>query len=106
MKITCSCGERYQSKTAPCPDGIKGCLVAHYAANAHVCPACGTDNTPDLSKGAKESVGIGTLNLGSLLRLEIYGGEGVTAKVGHFLNGKPLELASGFGDYCQAGCSR
>lgn len=76
MNITCYCGERYLSKTAPCPDGIEGCLVAHYAVNAHVCPACGRDNTPDLSKGVKETIGIGTMNLRSLARLEIYGGEG------------------------------
>ena len=75
MNITCSCGEQYHSKTAPCPDGIKGCLVFHYALNAYVCPACGRDNTPDLSKGVKESIGIGTMNLRGVLRLELYGGE-------------------------------
>jgi len=27
---------------APCPEGIEGCLVLHYAKDAHVCPKCGT----------------------------------------------------------------
>ena len=75
MNIACVCGEQYHSKTTPCPEGIEGCLVAHYAVNAHVCPACGRDNTPYLSKGVKESTGVGTMNLRDILRLEIYGGD-------------------------------
>jgi len=69
MNITCTCGKPYQSKTAPCPDGIEGCLVVHYAEKAHVCPACGRDNTPDLSKGVWESIGIGVFNPKGLSRL-------------------------------------
>jgi len=77
MNITCTCGKQYQSKTAPCPDGIAGCLVLYYAKNAHVCPACGKDNIPDLSKGVAESIGIGAFNLKGLTRLSLYRGEDI-----------------------------
>jgi hypothetical protein len=42
-----------------------------------VCPQCGTDNVPDLSKGVREEVGVGMFNVGGLLKLKIFqGGRG------------------------------
>jgi|SaaInlV_135m_DNA_1039713.scaffolds.fasta_scaffold146805_2 hypothetical protein len=72
MKITCGCGHEYQSKIAPPPEGEKGdTLVVRYAEDAHVCPECQTDNTPDLSKGVWETIGMGTMNIKGILALEL-----------------------------------
>jgi hypothetical protein len=72
MNITCKCGNEYRSRMVPCPEGIEGCLVLHYAKDAHVCPKCGTDNTPKLSDGVHIEVGMGVGNLGSIKRLDLY----------------------------------
>ena len=72
MNITCACGAEYASKTEPCPDGRPGCLVMHYAKDAHICPKCGADNVPDLSKGVSMEIGMGMGNLASILKLEMY----------------------------------
>jgi hypothetical protein len=50
MQVTCRCGERFQSKPAPCPDGREGCCVAHYDKASFVCPTCGYDSGPDIAK--------------------------------------------------------
>jgi hypothetical protein len=68
MYIECSCGAKYQAKTAPCPDKdyMGTCLVAHYEKDSHVCPSCAKDNIPDLSLGIRMELGEGVYNLGSL----------------------------------------
>jgi hypothetical protein len=68
MYIECSCGAKYQAKTAPCPDKdyLGTCLVAHYAEDAYVCPSCAKDNPPKLSDGIRIEIGEGQYNLGFL----------------------------------------
>lgn len=72
MNIECKCGNKYVTLDLPCPDGIEGCLVAHTDRTSYVCPACGTDNVPDLSKGVTMEVGVGMFNVGGLAKLDIY----------------------------------
>lgn len=40
------CRRSFDAPLAPCPDGRVGCLVAHLAKTAFVCPHCSHDNGP------------------------------------------------------------
>lgn len=55
MQLSCEkCGESYQSKPAPCPDGREGCLAAHYDNESFVCVNCRYDMGPVIAKILRE----------------------------------------------------
>lgn len=73
--------------TIPCPDGIDGCLVAHYSdEQIWVCPDCGHDNQADYKAAwaaykvqnpkakfwpVREGIGIAVGNLKGLSKLKM-----------------------------------
>jgi hypothetical protein len=76
MQVKCKCGNVFRSRQAPCPDGIKGCLVAHYDEKSFVCPRCGYDSGPHIGKALREGhlnteIGMGFANLGAIRKLTL-----------------------------------
>ena len=77
MQVECvECGNVFQSRPAPCPDGMEGCLVAHYDAKSFVCTRCRYDCGPDVGKAVmdgscKTEIGIGVANLGAIRKLSL-----------------------------------
>ena len=62
MKVTCNCDKSFTVKELPCPDNREDCT--HYAS--FLCPNCGYDNGPDISKYIKnghESEALTTLGV-------------------------------------------
>lgn len=75
MTITCSsCHTTFESRPAPCPDGLPGCLTVHTDENSFVCPHCGTKTLPRIDI-LFEDVGIGVINYKSIVSLGILGVE-------------------------------
>ena len=72
MKIHCSCGHEYETRTLPCPDGVEGCLVYHTDRDSYTCEKCGAFNAPRLSDGVREEIGMGVMNTKSILALDLY----------------------------------
>ncbi len=73
----CNCGTKFSTKLAPCPDGREGCLVAHYAKDAYVCPNCGHDYGPEVCRAIvsgriKTEVGAAIVNVRAVAKLEFY----------------------------------
>ena len=77
MQVECvECGSTFQSRPAPCPDGMEGCLVAHYDEKSFVCPRCGYDSGPAIGKALregpyKEEIGVGFANLDGIRKLTL-----------------------------------
>lgn len=77
MQITCeSCEGRYQSKPAPCPDGMEGCCVAHSDDKSFLCDHCGHDMGPTITKhilegNVTELPGIAIINTAAIKKLEL-----------------------------------
>lgn len=77
MTICCEkCGKEFQSTSAPCPDNIEWCCVAHLDKNSFLCKFCGHDNGPSVVKCFKEGrveieEGISIINTAALQKLEI-----------------------------------
>lgn len=70
------CGQEFDAPHAPCPDGREGCLVAHFAADAYVCPRCKHDNGPAIGRAIREGraitgIGIGIGNPRAIRSLKI-----------------------------------
>lgn len=73
-----SCGKTSSITLAPCPDGLVGCLVAHYNEKSYICQHCGQDNYGWISKNSGihfEEIGIGVANIESIKKLELYSEE-------------------------------
>jgi hypothetical protein len=75
MKILCKCGRDYSTRQSPLADGEDNILACRTDRSSYGCPDCGEFNAPRLSEGARFEVGVGTFNLGSILRLDLYSGE-------------------------------
>lgn len=79
IKACSGCGKEFESVLAPCPDGREGCCVAHYDDKSFLCPHCGHDAGPAVSKallegGVTETLGVGIYNPEALKRLKLGGG--------------------------------
>ena len=76
MTITCSkCETVFTSTSAPCPDNIKGCCVAHFDTKSFICP-CGHNMGPEIGATIKEgrveyAEGIAIINVASIEKLEL-----------------------------------
>lgn len=73
MIIVGACGHKWERKSIPCPDGIYGCLVAHYSDddNDWICPECGHDASPKGPMTVKEEIGTAVINLGAIKKLNL-----------------------------------
>jgi len=70
------CGKSFLAPFAPCPDEIKGCLMAHYNNASWICPHCSHNNGPSVRKAIIEGphtmeIGVGVGNIQSIRRLEL-----------------------------------
>lgn len=71
-----SCEHRWERKMIPCPDGIVGCLVAHYGdfEDDRYCPECGYDIEKDFTGKPftiTEKIGMAVINPNGLSKLKL-----------------------------------
>lgn len=75
MFVQCEkCRGTFQAREAPCPDGIEGCLVAHYDEQSWICPECGHNNISLVSLDhirIYEKPGFGIANLRGIKKLHL-----------------------------------
>lgn len=65
------CGVKFPVQLAPCPDGIVGCLVAHYDEHSYTCPNGHRNKPPSIQMGVHEVLGMGVINPRGLVDLEV-----------------------------------
>lgn len=70
MKIRCACGHEYETREMPTPPG-ENPLVSRTEKESYTCEKCGAFNAPRLSEGVREEIGMGVMNVESVLALDL-----------------------------------
>lgn len=69
MQIHCACGHEYETRELPTPPG-ENPLVCRTDRASYTCEKCGAFNAPRLSEGVREEIGMGVMNVKSILDLD------------------------------------